>query len=128
MKITYHNNDVRNEIDISNSVIILSLEPHKFDSRRAFIIAIHENGRRFANTVWIKYIPEGKKTWKINTNTVTDLKFDGTFEMFLDFLRTDKRFYAKSAEDLLKEASFIAKKWMPNFHPFLKNYLDFHME
>ena len=77
MEITYHNNDVRNKIDISNSVIILSLEPHKFDSRRAFIIAIHENGRRFANTVWIKDIPEGKKTWKINTNSVTDLQFDG---------------------------------------------------
>lgn len=36
--------------------------------------------------------------------------FEGSFADFLHFLRTDERFYAKSAEDLLKEASYIAKK------------------
>lgn len=36
--------------------------------------------------------------------------FDGSFADFLQFLRTDERFYAASAQDLLKEASFIAKK------------------
>ena len=55
-------------------------------------------------------LEEVKRIRKEMDKIISDLKFDGTFEMFLDFLRTDKRFYAKSAEDLLKEASFIAKK------------------
>lgn len=36
--------------------------------------------------------------------------FSGDFAAFLQFLRSDPRFYAKSAEELLKEASFIAKQ------------------
>jgi uncharacterized protein (DUF885 family) len=36
--------------------------------------------------------------------------FTGEFAEFLTFLRTDPRFYAKTPQELLKEASFIAKK------------------
>jgi uncharacterized protein (DUF885 family) len=36
--------------------------------------------------------------------------FSGSFADFLKFLRTDARFYAKSPEELLKEAAFIAKR------------------
>jgi len=36
--------------------------------------------------------------------------FTGDFAAFLQFLRTDPRFYARTPEELLKEASFIAKK------------------
>ena len=36
--------------------------------------------------------------------------FKGSFEEFTDFLRTDPQFYPKTADELLKEASFIAKK------------------
>ena len=36
--------------------------------------------------------------------------FEGDFAAFLRFLRTDPRFYAKTPEELLKEASFIAKR------------------
>ncbi len=36
--------------------------------------------------------------------------WSGDFAAFLDFLRSDPRFYAQSAEELLKEASFIAKR------------------
>ncbi len=36
--------------------------------------------------------------------------FTGTFDEFLTFLRTDPRFYPTSAEHLLKEASYIAKR------------------
>jgi uncharacterized protein (DUF885 family) len=36
--------------------------------------------------------------------------FAGSFEEFLHFLRTDPRFYAKTPEELLKEASYIAKR------------------
>ncbi len=36
--------------------------------------------------------------------------FQGDFAAFLNFLRTDPRFYAKTSEELLKQASFIAKR------------------
>lgn len=36
--------------------------------------------------------------------------FQGTFPQFLEFLRTDPRFYAKTPEELLKQASWIAKR------------------
>jgi uncharacterized protein (DUF885 family) len=36
--------------------------------------------------------------------------FSGDFAAFLKFLRTDPRFYPKTAEDLLKQASWIAKR------------------
>ena len=41
---------------------------------------------------------------------VDSLNFEGSIDEFIAFLRTDPQFYATSAEDLLKEASFIAKK------------------
>ena len=36
--------------------------------------------------------------------------FDGSFADFLEFLRTDPQFYVETPDDLLKEASFIAKR------------------
>lgn len=36
--------------------------------------------------------------------------FQGTFDEFLVFLRTDPRFYAEIPEELLKEAAYLAKK------------------
>jgi uncharacterized protein (DUF885 family) len=41
---------------------------------------------------------------------IKEVEFKGTFADFVQFLRTDEQFYAKTPEDLLKEASFIAKK------------------
>lgn len=41
---------------------------------------------------------------------VEEVGFDGTFAEFLDFLRTDPQFYAATPEDLLKEASYLAKR------------------
>ena len=41
---------------------------------------------------------------------IKDLGFEGTFAEFLDFLRTDPQFYAKSEIELLKEAAWIAKQ------------------
>jgi len=41
---------------------------------------------------------------------IADVGFDGSFDEFLTFLRTDPRFYPKTAEELLKEASYIAKR------------------
>ena len=45
---------------------------------------------------------------------VDELGFDGDINDFIAFLREDLQFYATSAEDLLKEASFIAKKMDAN--------------
>jgi uncharacterized protein (DUF885 family) len=41
---------------------------------------------------------------------IEQVGFQGSFAEFLEFLRTDQQFYPKTAEDLLKEASYIAKK------------------
>lgn len=41
---------------------------------------------------------------------IDQLGFDGSFDEFLTFLRTDPRFYVTEPEQLLKEASWIAKK------------------
>jgi len=41
---------------------------------------------------------------------VAELEFDGTFADFLEMLRTDARFYAETPGELLREASYIAKR------------------
>lgn len=42
--------------------------------------------------------------------TMQQAKFDGTFAEFLVFLRTDPQFYAKTPEELLMRAAWIAKR------------------
>ena len=49
---------------------------------------------------------------------IEELEFEGSFEDFAVFLRTDPQFFAKSTEDLLKETAWIAKRIdyvMPGF-------------
>jgi uncharacterized protein (DUF885 family) len=41
---------------------------------------------------------------------IRELAFEGSFEEFLEFLRTDSQFYVDDPIDLLKEASYLAKK------------------
>ena len=41
---------------------------------------------------------------------IGDVGFEGTFAEFLEFLRTDPRFYAETPAELLKEAAYIAKR------------------
>jgi len=41
---------------------------------------------------------------------IKDLKFDGDLTAFIQFLRTDPQFYAKTPHELLAEASYFAKK------------------
>ena len=41
---------------------------------------------------------------------IAQVEFDGTFAEFIEFLRTDPQFYVDDPEQLLKEASWIAKK------------------
>ncbi|MFT5759214.1 MAG: hypothetical protein ACI9LM_003971 [Alteromonadaceae bacterium] len=41
---------------------------------------------------------------------IKETKFEGSFEEFTQYLRTDPQFYAKTPKDLIKEASYIAKR------------------
>jgi len=41
---------------------------------------------------------------------IEELEFNGSFENFINYLRTASRFYSKTPEDLLEKASRIAKK------------------
>lgn len=43
-------------------------------------------------------------------SVIKHVNFKGNFKEFIHFLRTDPRFYPKTADELLKEASYIAKK------------------
>jgi len=53
---------------------------------------------------------------------VNQLEYDGNINQFIQYLRTDKKFYAQTAEELIKQASYIAKK-MDAKLPQLFNYL-----
>jgi len=55
-------------------------------------------------------LTEVKRIRKQMNTIIKQLDFDGGFAEFIDFLRTDEQFYAKTPEGLLKEAAFIAKK------------------
>jgi len=41
---------------------------------------------------------------------IRELEFNGSFADFIEFLRTDEQFYAKTPHELLAEASYFAKK------------------
>ncbi|MBT1451914.1 DUF885 family protein [Glaciecola sp. XM2] len=41
---------------------------------------------------------------------IDDLEFDGDINAFIEFLRTDEQFYAKTAEELIMVASYISKQ------------------
>jgi uncharacterized protein (DUF885 family) len=41
---------------------------------------------------------------------IEELEFEGSFADFIEFLRTDPQFYAKTPHELLAEASYFAKK------------------
>ncbi|MGY5799407.1 DUF885 domain-containing protein [Rheinheimera faecalis] len=51
---------------------------------------------------------------------ITRVGFKGSFAEFIQFLRTDQQFYVKTPNDLLKEASFIAKKIDAELPKFFK--------
>ena len=55
-------------------------------------------------------------------SVINQLKYEGSINQFIQYLRTDKKFYAQTAEELIKQASYIAKK-MDAKLPQLFNYL-----
>jgi len=50
--------------------------------------------------------------------TMRETGFEGDFAAFLEFLRTDPRFYAKTPEELLMNAAWIAKRVDAKLHLF----------
>ncbi|SEA42950.1 DUF885 domain-containing protein [Psychroflexus halocasei] len=54
-----------------------------------------------------------KEVARINSEMkeiISEVNFDGSFDEFIHFLRTDPQFYATTGEELLKEARDIAKR------------------
>jgi uncharacterized protein (DUF885 family) len=51
---------------------------------------------------------------------IEELEFAGDFSEFLEFLRTDPQFFAETPEELLKEASYLAKKMDGQLPKFFK--------
>jgi len=63
-----------------------------------------------AEKVHQKGLDEVKRIRAEMDEIIEKVEFDGEFKAFVDFLRTDEQFYAKTPVALLKEASYIAKK------------------
>ena len=55
-------------------------------------------------------LAEVERISKEMREVMAQVKFQGDFAAFLQFLRTDPRFYAKTPEELLARASWIAKR------------------
>ncbi len=51
---------------------------------------------------------------------IEEVGFDGGFDEFLEFLRTDPRFYPKTADELLKQAAYLSKKMDAQLPRFFK--------
>tara|TARA_R110001592_G_scaffold82307_6_gene243761 strand:+ start:2299 stop:4098 length:1800 start_codon:yes stop_codon:yes gene_type:complete len=63
-----------------------------------------------AEQVHQKGLEEVKRIRAEMDEIIKQVAFDGDFTAFVDFLRTDQQFYAKTPIALIKEASYIAKK------------------
>ena len=55
-------------------------------------------------------VSEVARIKKEMTTIIAELGFTGSFADFIQFLRTDPQFYAKTPRELLKEAAYLAKK------------------
>ncbi len=63
-----------------------------------------------AMQVHARGLAEVKRIRAEMNKVIKQVNFDGSFSDFVHFLRTDPQFYASTPVELLKEASFIAKK------------------
>ncbi|MAE86260.1 MAG: DUF885 domain-containing protein [Flammeovirgaceae bacterium] len=55
-------------------------------------------------------LSEVKRIRALMDQIIVDLEFDGNFEDFITFLRTDPQFYAKTPQELLSRAAWLSKK------------------
>ncbi len=53
---------------------------------------------------------EVKRIRDLMEDIIQDLEYEGTFDEFVDFLRNDPQFYAKSPQELLSRAAWLSKK------------------
>jgi len=58
-------------------------------------------------------------------NVVNQLEYNGNIDQFIQYLRIEK-IYVKTTDELLKQASYISKKWKPSYRDFLSIYLVPH--
>lgn len=79
--------------------------------------AYYENRIRFYTTLDLtplqvheKGLAEVKRIREAMEEIIKEVEYEGDFDAFLTFLRTDSQFYAATGEDLLKEARNISKK------------------
>ncbi len=73
-------------------------------------IKLYTTGALSAETIHQTGIKEVKRIRGEMEQIIQSLHFKGDFKDFLKFLRESPRFYAKTPEQLIKEASYIAKK------------------
>lgn len=63
-----------------------------------------------ADEVYAIGLKEVERIKRAMDSVIRVVNFTGGFQAFINYLRTDPKFYPKTGVDLLKEASFIAKK------------------
>jgi uncharacterized protein (DUF885 family) len=85
--------------DLPNGKDFYAREVRYFTTLPATAEEIHQTGLREVER--IRADMEG---------VIRGVGFQGSFAEFLQFLRTDRRFYAKTPEELLQRAAWIAKK------------------
>jgi uncharacterized protein (DUF885 family) len=73
-----------------------------------------------AEQIHQKGLAEVKRIRAEMDEIIKQVEFDGNFKAFVDFLRNDEQFYAKTPKALLKEASYIAKKMDAKLPAFFK--------
>lgn len=76
----------------------------------AFLIRRHTTLDLSADQVHQTGQDEVKRIRSEMEQVIREVGFEGSFGEFLTFLRTDERFYPKTADQLLKQAAWIAKK------------------
>ncbi|GEM_PF-31571 len=74
------------------------------------LVKYHTTLPMTAEEVYEKGLEEVERIRGEMLEIIDDLGFEGSFEEFLEFLRTDEQFYVDEPEELLKEASYLAKK------------------
>jgi len=67
-------------------------------------------------------LKEVERIKKLMQDAVKEANFPGTIQEFITYLRTDPKFYATTPEQLLKEASYIAKQMMVSCRCFLVSF------
>ncbi len=81
--------------------------------RRAYAdyVAHHTAGAGYsAQEIHLLGQQEVQRIRKQMLEIIEETGFEGSFDAFVEFLRTDPRFYARSAEDLMEKASRLSKR------------------